>query len=399
MSLGSSRPGSGDSAKSAGRMIVGAAPSPARNATIDSDRQHGAEGPSSTLGGSLGAANILQMLLPADVQEMLLQLPSDMQEQLLACGMEALRTKGTGEAIHAVRTAQRKIQMGAQDQQNQWHGLLANGASWPPPRVAAQSGEAARPGYNAGNATEYLDRKEVLRAKAKLLADMWKRSGQGTVLYTGAGLSTASGIGDYASKASKSVAPHKACASVGNRLDLQPTFAHHALAAIGAKGLVGNWVQQNHDRLAQKAGFPQARINEIHGAWGDMKNPVKMMDDSLREDLLSWLEAWAENANMCVSLGTSLCGMNADRVPRAVAERFAESSGEGLVIIGLQRTVYDDVASLRIWGLCDEVMKLVAKELGCKAPNAKVVQKGDQWVSKHPRCAYNTPVRTSKDPL
>ena len=26
-------------------------------------------------------------------------------------------------------------------------------------------------------------------------------------------------------------------------------------------------LQQNHDRLAQKAGFPQTKLNEIHGAW------------------------------------------------------------------------------------------------------------------------------------
>merc|ERR1711879_833014 len=181
--------------------------------------------------------------------------------------------------------------------------------------------------------SEYLDVPDVLNAKAKLLAEMWRSSGRDTVIYTGAGLSTASGIGDYASKANGSIAPHKKSASTGSRLDLQPTLAHHALASIEEKGLIGNWVQQNHDRLAQKAGFPQAKINEIHGAWGDMKNQVKMMDDTLRGDLLQWLGAWAENADMCVALGTSLCGMNADQVPRAVAERFLQSSGEGLVII------------------------------------------------------------------
>ena len=27
------------------------------------------------------------------------------------------------------------------------------------------------------------------------------------------------------------------------------------------------WVQQNHDGLPQKAGFPQWLLNEIHGSW------------------------------------------------------------------------------------------------------------------------------------
>jgi len=351
-------------------------------------------------------ANLLQML-PADAREELLQLPADLQERLLASAMIALTSEGLGEAILAIAASSPKMERnhesaaegGHTQEQTQWHGLLGKDVPWIPPKVAAQSGKAARPGYNAYSASEYLDSPEVLKAKAQLLAQMWKRSGRDTVVYTGAGLSTASGIGDYASKATNSVAPHRKQSSTGSRLALQPTLAHHALAAIGEKGLIGNWVQQNHDRLAQKAGFPQAKLNEIHGAWGDMKNQVKMMDDTLRHDLLDWLVAWAERANMCVALGTSLCGMNADQVPRAVAERFSQSSGEGLVIIGLQRTVYDDVASLRIWGLCDDVMKLVAKELGCKVPDSSIAKRGDAWDHQHPRLTYNTPTRTARDPL
>lgn len=339
-------------------------------------------------------------------------MPVDVQEEVLAAAMLAFTSRGSGEAIHsiacAVHTAPAGLQeanteeaaRGGQDlEQTQWHGLLGKGTSWKPPIVAARSDKAARPGYNAYSASEYLDSPEVLKAKAKLLAQMWKRSGRDTVLYTGAGLSTASGIGDYASKAGNSIAPHKKQTGTGSRFDLKPTVAHHALAAIEEKGLIGHWVQQNHDRLAQKAGFPQAKLNEIHGAWGDVKNQVKMMDDNLRHDLLDWLHTWAERANMCVALGTSLCGMNADQVPSSVAERFCRSSGEGLVIIGLQQTVYDNVASLRIWGFCDEVMKLVAKELGCKVPDPKVAKRGDGWNHMHARLAYNTPMRTAKDPL
>ena len=33
------------------------------------------------------------------------------------------------------------------------------------------------------------------------------------------------------------------------------------------------------------AGWPQEKINEIHGAWGDMKNSVVAMDEELRPDL------------------------------------------------------------------------------------------------------------------
>lgn len=285
------------------------------------------------------------------------------------------------------------------NEQVRWHGLLGGGAGWKEPKAVARSDEEARPGYRAYDASEYVDHPDVLEAKIELLADMWRRSGSDTVIYTGAGLSTASGIGDYASKAENSVAPHKSKVSGGSRLDLKPTFAHHALAALEEGGFIGNWIQQNHDRLAQKAGFPQAKLNEIHGAWGDVKNQVKMMDDRLRADLLHWLAQWAERANMCVTLGTSLCGMNADQVSDAVAERFAHGNGEGLVIIGLQRTMYDEQASLRIWGLCDDVMKLLNRELGLKVPNGKAAKRGEAWISRHNRCVYNTPTRTGRDPI
>jgi hypothetical protein len=189
------------------------------------------------------------------------------------------------------------------------------------------------------------------------------------------------------------------CFVVGTLLSGLDAATAKQPAAMEQRGLVGNWVQQNHDRLAQKAGFPQRKLNEIHGAWGDMKNQVKMMDDTLRRDLLEWLVGWADRAKMCVAIGTSLCGMNADQVPGAVADRFLQSSGEGLVIIGLQRTAYDNVASLRIWGLCDEVMRLLARELGCKVPDPKVIKRGEDWVHKHPRLSYNTPTRSARDPL
>eukprot|EP01052_Picozoa_sp_SAG31_P086321 SAG31_NODE_46961_length_252_cov_0.679739_1_plen_65_part_10 len=45
--------------------------------------------------------------------------------------------------------------------------------------------------------------------------------------------------------------------STGNRLSVLPTFGHHMLAALEGKDMLHHWLQQNHDRLAQKAGFPQ----------------------------------------------------------------------------------------------------------------------------------------------
>lgn len=41
------------------------------------------------------------------------------------------------------------------------------------------------------------------------------------------------------------------------------------LVALSRAGYLKHWVQQNHDGLPQKAGYPQEHINEIHGAWFD----------------------------------------------------------------------------------------------------------------------------------
>ena len=104
---------------------------------------------------------------------------------------------------------------------------------WAAPRLAAKSGEVARPGYSDTSASEYLDKKDVLKAKVKAVAALIRSSSR--VVVHRAGISTASGIGDYASKATNSVAPHLAKGKVrgggGSRLVARPTLAHHALAA------------------------------------------------------------------------------------------------------------------------------------------------------------------------
>lgn len=42
-------------------------------------------------------------------------------------------------------------------------------------------------------------------------------------------------------------------------------------------------------RLPQKSGFPQEKINEIHGAWFDPSNPVVQFGGHLRGDLFDWM--------------------------------------------------------------------------------------------------------------
>merc|ERR1719421_2213740 len=145
------------------------------------------------------------------------------------------------------------------------HGTLYRGPLQKP-KVLWHSTEKPRKDHDAESwltATEFEDTPEIMRAKIAQLAHMMRLS-RHTVVYSGAGIS-ASAVGQAAlSGVNKTGWLEKAKA--------KPTMTHHALAALSRTGWIHGWVQQNHDGLPQKAGFPQEKINEVHGSWYDPSN-------------------------------------------------------------------------------------------------------------------------------
>jgi NAD-dependent SIR2 family protein deacetylase len=254
------------------------------------------------------------------------------------------------------------------------HGHLGN-PSWDAPTLASYSNTPARAGYNTEKSHEYLDSPQVLKEKVKLLASMLVKASK-PVIYAGAGLSTASGIGDYATQTGKSgvLAQNGHKGANVSPFCVSPNFGHHCIAALSKRGLVHRFVQQNHDGLPQKAGMSQGLINEIHGGWFDPSNPVVAMSGNLRTDLFDDLLRLERETDLVIAVGSSLCGMNADRLvstsalkARTYRERMAlkKSSSSsnlkeefGSVIISLQKTVHDHNSSLRIFALRDDVFKL-----------------------------------------
>ena len=198
----------------------------------------------------------------------------------------------------------------------------------------------------------------------KLLAFLLT-SAEHCIAYTGAGISTSSGIDDYASKGCKSkMKTSKYRPKTNTGLAALPSFAHYTLAALEKQNQIQCWIQQNHDGLPQKANFPPNKMNEIHGAWFDPSNPVVPMNGSLRDDLYEWMLEEEQKADLVLTMGTSLSGMNADRVVTTASEKFTtQGIGLGSVIIGFQRTRLDDICSLRIFSRIDEVMLLLAREM------------------------------------
>ena len=241
------------------------------------------------------------------------------------------------------------------------HGFLGSDC-WRYPILTAKCEAEARPGYKSKKAHEFQEVPEVFESKIKLLAGLIRKSSR-MIAYTGAGISTAAGIGDYASKAADSAISTRP--KLKSMLDAEPTLAHRVLVSLYRAGYLKHWVQQNHDGLPQKAGFPQHALNEIHGAWFDPSNPVVPMSGVLRSDLFQWMLDWEQKTDLVLAMGSSLCGMNADRVTTTCAKKSLKKKDGaiGTVIVSLQQTQLDDVSCLRIFAKVDDVMAALVREL------------------------------------
>ena len=91
------------------------------------------------------------------------------------------------------------------------------------------------------------------------------------------------------------------------------------------------------------------------------------MKGNLRADLFAQLLRWEKEVDLCLTLGTSLAGMNADRVAVSCGERAQQGRGLGTIIVNLQRTKKDHLASLRIFARLDDVLVALAERLGIPA--------------------------------
>lgn len=249
-------------------------------------------------------------------------------------------------------------------QQNRWwHGTLSAGRDFAEPDCVTEFDVAARD-YGTGiKAHEYLDRPEVLAAKVRVLADLLRRS-KHTLAYTGAGISTAAGIDDYATKAKSESLTAAGRPVVKDWKNAEPTLTHRVLAGLERAGHLHHWVQQNHDSLPQKAGFPQWKLNEIHGSLHDVANSIVPYEGTLRDDLFAWMHEETRRADLCLALGTSMSGFNCDSVPEKIGVRHVQSGrGLGLVIVNLQQTTNDRLCALRIFARTDDVFRMLADEM------------------------------------
>jgi NAD-dependent deacetylase len=224
----------------------------------------------------------------------------------------------------------------------------------------------------------------------------WLRESRNTVVLTGAGISTESGIPDFrgpqgvwtTNPGAERMATlqhymsdrEARVRSWRNRLDspmlrgAEPNAGHFALAQLESKGKLQTLVTQNVDGLHVKAGSSLARMVEIHGnvrefvcmSCGD-RGPIESILDRVRagegdppcvrcggivktatisfgqnlvpEDLARAEQA-AARCDLFLAVGTSLTVYPVAYLPGQALRRGAK-----LVILNAQETPYDDRAS------------------------------------------------------
>jgi len=73
-----------------------------------------------------------------------------------------------------------------------------------------------------------------------------------------------------------------------------------------------------------------------------------------------------ELTDLCIAVGTSLSGHTADIVAKIVSEKYLNNEGNGLVIINIQPTQYDENCTLKIYGMIDNVFKRLCDKINLK---------------------------------
>jgi len=240
----------------------------------------------------------------------------------------------------------------------------------------------------------YAEKEEVFRPKFEKLVNLIENSRNMTV-FTGAGVSTLSGIPDFRGKHGVYNDPwqgmeveeiismtffrrepgifYKWAKDVWYRLeDYEPNIVHTTLALMQKKGLLKSVYTQNIDMLHQRAG--SVNVYEVHGSpefhhctrcgarytyaeiaplvlrdelpickkcGGVIKPDIIFYEESLNEDVLNY--AWNDfsKSDLCLVLGSSLTVQPAASLPM-----LARRNGADVVIVNAQSTPQDRSATL-----------------------------------------------------
>merc|ERR1712168_1080162 len=84
----------------------------------------------------------------------------------------------------------------------------------------------------------------------------------------------------------------------------------------------------------------------------------------MRGDLFSRMRKASDTADLVLVLGASLSGLNSDQIAIDAAKRSYEGKNLGTVIVNLQQTAKDGIATLRLFSETDHVFTALLENLG-----------------------------------
>ncbi|MCR4419703.1 MAG: Sir2 family NAD-dependent protein deacetylase [Clostridia bacterium] len=254
----------------------------------------------------------------------------------------------------------------------------------------------------------------VMNAAAMEKAVQLVRQARRIVVFTGAGVSTESGIPDFRSPGgiwsrydpeeftySRFMSSEEARRQHWQMLketflayQAEPNAAHHAIAELDRRGQLDCVITQNVDGLHQKAGVPEEKVFELHGtmrwayclacgrrypmeevsAWlsrgievpectscgGTLKPAVVFFGESLPALVLAEATRRAQACDLFLVAGSSLVVY-----PAAYLPEYALRSGAKLIIVNLTATHLDVRAEVVLSGRAGEILdQLVRKAVG-----------------------------------
>ena len=237
------------------------------------------------------------------------------------------------------------------------------------------------------------------------------------VVFTGAGISTESGIPDFRSPGGiwdrydpNELTYQKFLSSQTSRekywerqknlwpiiAAAQPNAGHMAIADLHKMGKLDGVITQDGDGLHQRSGVPADKVIELHGTWtralclscgrkypsedvqvrleagekvptcevcgGIMKPDVIQFGQSLPQKEIMEAERLAESCDLFLVCGSSLVGYPAASMPLS-----AKQNGARLVIINLMATPHDDYADVvineKIGTVMPEIIRLAKDKI------------------------------------
>ncbi|XP_057949154.1 NAD-dependent protein deacetylase SRT1 isoform X2 [Malania oleifera] len=237
--------------------------------------------------------------------------------------------------------------------------------------------------------TEIFDPPLILQQKIERLALMIRKS-KHLVAFTGAGISTSSGIPDFRGPNGIWTLQREGKATPEASLPFHramPSITHMALVELEKAGILKFVISQNIDGLHLRSGIPREKLAELHGnsfmeicrscgveylrdfevetiglketsrrcsnadCGAKLRDTVLDWEDALPPKEMNPAEKHCRMADVVLCLGTSLQITPACNLPLKSLR-----GGGKIVIVNLQKTPKDKKASLVIHGLVDRVI-------------------------------------------